>query len=78
MARRAQMNLDALKAAKPGTIKRPPNSATNGRRGQTLRLPIDSWKRLKTLAVEEETTSHALLVEALNLLFQDRGLPPLV
>ena len=42
-----------------------------------MRLDLDSWKALKKLAVDEETTSHALLIEALNMLFRDRGLPPI-
>ena len=35
-----------------------------------------AWKQLKMLAVNEEKTAHALLLEAVNRLFQDRGLPP--
>ena len=77
--RRPPLTLDELTKAKPGAAtpaRRPANKATDQRRGQTLRLDLDSWKVLKKLAVDEETTSHALLIEALNMLLRDRGLPP--
>ena len=74
MAKRPQMTLDAFKATKDTT--RPVNRGT--KRGQTLRLNIDEWKRLKILAATEEKTCHALLIEALNLLFAERGIPPIV
>lgn len=79
-AARAPLTLDALVTPKPGAAtpaRRPASKATDQRRGQTLRLDLDSWKALKKLAVDEETTSHALLIEALNMLFRDRGLPPI-
>jgi hypothetical protein len=78
--RRAPLKLDQLTAAKPGAVapaRKAVNRAADGRRGQTLRLDIDAWKQLKKLAVDEETTSHTLLIEALNMLFRDRGLPPI-
>jgi len=77
---RATLTLDELTATKPGAAppaRRQGNKATNLRRGQTLRLDLDTWKSLKKLAVDEETTSHSLLIEALNMLFRDRGLPPI-
>lgn len=79
-AARAPLTLDALVTPKPGTAtpaRRPANKAADGRRGQTLRLDPEAWKQLKKLAVDEESTSHALIIEALNLLFRDRGLPPI-
>lgn len=77
---RAPLKLDDLTATKPGAVlpARQLNKATDARRGQTLRLDVESWKALKKLAVEEETTSHSLVLEALNMLFRDRGLPPIV
>lgn len=77
--RRAPLKLDEMVAAKPGAVapvRKPVNKASDGRRGQTLRLDLGGWKQLKRLAVDEETTAHALMIEALNLLFKDRGLPP--
>ena len=81
MARRAQITLQAEKATKPNTSKPEPKAEPTGapddkRRGQTLRLSVEAWKQLKRLAVDEERTSHDLLLEAVNRLFQDRGLPP--
>lgn len=38
----------------------------DNRKGMTLRLSPDAWRELKKLALEKETTSHALLIEALN------------
>lgn len=78
--RRAPLKLDEMVAAKPGAVapvRKPVNKASDGRRGQTLRLDVENWKRLKKLAVDEESTSHALMIEALNMLFKDRGLPPI-
>ena len=57
----------------------PPTPPQPGRRGKRL---VSSWqspetvRALKILAAQEETTVQALQTEALNLLFQDRGLPP--
>ncbi len=42
-----------------------------------LRLHPDAWKRLKSLALDEDTSLEALGVEAFSLLFERRGLPPL-
>jgi hypothetical protein len=78
--RRAPLKLDALVTAKPGAVvpvRKAVDTAPDRRRGQTLRLDLDAWKQLKRLAVDEETTSHTLLIEALNMLFKDRGLPPI-
>lgn len=54
-----------------------PKTVPDGRRGTILRLSRDALKQLKHLATEEETTSHALLIEALNDLFVKRGKPPI-
>ncbi len=39
-------------------------------------FPPETVKRLRLIAVEEDTTSQALLEEALELLFQSRGKRP--
>ena len=57
--------------------KAPENQSPDPRRGQTLRLTVPAWQALKRLAIDEQKTSHDLLIEAVNLLFSDRGLPPL-
>ena len=82
MAKRAAITLDTLKTGKPAqapVVPSPPVTidSSDTRRGQTLRLNVAAWKALKRLALDEEKVSHALLLEAVNLLFSDRGLPPL-
>ena len=72
MARRPSITLESLKADKASPVPKSPSRTTGTRRGQTLRLDVKTWKRLKTLAVAEETTSHALLLEALDMLFKNR------
>ena len=42
-----------------------------------LRLSPDGWKRLKSLALDEDTSLEALGLEAFSLLLERRGLPPL-
>ncbi len=45
------------------------------RRGQTLRLEPEAWRQLKLLAIDEGKTSHDMLVEAVNLLFDHYNRP---
>ena len=45
------------------------------RRGQTLRLEPEAWKQLKLLAIDQGKTSHELLIEAVNLLFDHYDRP---
>lgn len=81
MAKRASLSgsLDGYKAEKPGQ-EVAPAAANNGddkRRGQTLRLMPEAWRQLKMLALERGIASHALLIEAVNDLFQKNGKPPI-
>lgn len=39
----------------------------------TLRLPETEWERLSRLALTERSSIQKLMVEALNLLYEDRG-----
>jgi hypothetical protein len=76
------MTLDALKAGKPtraAVVPSPPVTidSSDTRRGQTLRLHVPAWKALKRLAADEQKTSHELLLEAVNLLFKSREMPPI-
>ena len=47
------------------------------------RVPLPFWtttpakKQLRLLAAEEDTTQQGLMAEALNLLFKNRGKPPI-
>ncbi len=101
MAKRALLNLDAVKASKPASVtasgqsvsmasgqdapaaKRqatteaaPQNRASDARKAISLRLNPAAWRQLKLLAVDEERPAHDLVIEALNLLFEQRGKPP--
>ena len=42
-----------------------------------LRLQPDAWKRIKSLALDEDASLEQLGIEAFSLLFERRGLPPL-
>ena len=89
MPRRPTMKLDALKAGKPTRVAvvtppatdsaghRAPAKAPDPRRGQTLRLTVPAWQALKRLAIDEQKTSHELLLEAVNLLFESKKMPPI-
>jgi hypothetical protein len=78
VAKRA--SLSTFTAEKPGAASSIESSKTAEKekpRGQTLRLSPEAWRQLKMLAVERGTTSHALLIEAVNSLFQKHGKPPI-
>jgi hypothetical protein len=66
------------------TAKRDPTAApatqrlvkdSRARRGQTLRLEPEAWRQLKLLALDQGRTSHDLLIEAVNLLFDHYNRP---
>ena len=48
-----------------------------GKRATLFQLPVAAKKQLAILAIERETTQQALLVEALNMLFEKHGKPPI-
>ena len=48
-----------------------------GKRATLFQLPAAAKKQLAILAIEHETTQQALLVEALNMLFEKHGRPPI-
>jgi hypothetical protein len=48
-----------------------------GKRATLFQLPAAAKKQLAILAIECETTQQALLTEALNMLFQRHGKPPI-
>lgn len=54
-----------------GEGARPPSRA--GKRVLSTYIAPEAWKQLRALAIEEETTTQALGVEALNMLFAARG-----
>ena len=48
-----------------------------GKRATLFQLPAAAKKQLAILAIENETTQQALLVEALNMLFERYSKPPI-
>jgi len=75
MARRAALTLDDLAATRSAPAAAATKEASRARRGQTLRLEPEAWKQLKMLAIAEGKTSHDLLIEAVNLLFDHYNRP---
>ena len=75
MARRAALTLDDLAATRSAPAATTTKEASRTRRGQTLRLEPEAWKQLKMLAIAEGKTSHDLLIEAVNLLFDHYNRP---
>jgi len=79
MARpRAALTLTDLTAKRDASASAPAQTATKDtrlRRGQTLRLEPEAWRQLKMLAITEGKTSHELLIEAVNLLFDHYNRP---
>ena len=48
-----------------------------GKRATLFQLPAAAKKQLAIMAIENETTQQALLVEALNMLFERYNKPPI-
>lgn len=77
VAKRASLSdFTADKPGAPQAVETAP-TAKEKPRGQTLRLTPEAWRQLKLLAVERAIPSHALLIEAVNDLFQKHGKPPI-
>lgn len=61
----------------------PPQAVSVRRPDREGRVPLPFWttaaakKQLRLLAAEEDTTQQNLMAEALNLLFKNRGKPPI-
>ncbi len=75
MARRAALTLNDLAATRSAPAAAVSKDASRERRGQTLRLEPEAWRQLKMLAIVEGKTSHDLLIEAVNLLFDHYNRP---
>jgi hypothetical protein len=73
---RARLNLATIKTKREAPAPTAPIERDDAaRRGQTLRLKPAAWTQLKILAAERGKTSHELLIEAVNLLFDQYGKP---
>jgi hypothetical protein len=78
--RRKRTSLDVILGgteAAPAT--RPPPEPPPSRRPlvkqQTVYLPLPVYEQLRRLAFEERRRMHELLMEGLDRVFRDRGLP---
>ena len=79
---RKRTSLEALLQPAPTPVIEPPVATPEGvpRRPvkqQTVYLPEAVYEQLRRLAFEERVKMHALLMEGLDRVFRDRGLPGL-
>jgi hypothetical protein len=74
--RKHQAGVEVLADLEPGEKPRGA-SPYLGTKGQTLRLRPEAWRQLKLLALERDTSAHALMIEAVNSLFQEYGKQPI-
>lgn len=80
---RKRTSLEALLRETPEPAPPPPAPAAEppragrrpGVRQQTVYLPIPVYEQLRRLAFEERVKMHSLLMEGLDRVFRDRGLP---
>ncbi len=79
---RKRTSLEALLRDTPEPAPPPPTAAEPPRAGrrpgvrqQTVYLPIPVYEQLRRLAFEERVKMHSLLMEGLDRVFRDRGLP---
>ncbi len=81
MPRPARFDLSTAKARKPELVdvSAPAAAPKDGPaeiKHMTVRLNATAWRTIRALAVELDTTSHSLLLEGLNAMFQKHGKPP--
>jgi hypothetical protein len=78
---RKRTSLDAILAApEPAPPPVEPEAGASQRptvKQQTVYLPLPVYEQLRRLAFEERRKMHQLLMEGLDRVFRDRGLPGL-
>jgi len=80
---RKRTSLDAILAAAPvapgpaAAAPPPPASLRPGVKQQTVYLPLPVYEQLRRVAFDERVKMHQLLLEGLDRVFRDRGLPGL-
>jgi hypothetical protein len=81
MAKQGALSDDAaatLGAPPLGTAEAAPEKKKpDNRKGQTLRLSSAAWRQLKLIAMDENTSVHQILVDAVDEAFRKRGKPPI-
>jgi hypothetical protein len=63
-------------ALDPAPVADPVPSQRPDVKQQTVYLPLPVYEQLRRLAFEERVKMHQLLMEGLDRVFRDRGLPP--
>ena len=51
--------------------------SSSARKQLSLYLPVAAWRQVRKVAYEEERSIHSCVLEGLDLLFAQRGLPPI-
>jgi hypothetical protein len=81
---RKRTSLDAILTPAPAALpvparEHPPPPATlrPGVKQQTVYLPLPVYEQLRRVAFDERVKMHQLLLEGLDRVFRDRGLPGL-
>lgn len=77
---RKRTSLEALFAPATLAVAEPPAVAASQRpdvKQQTVYLPLPVYEQLRRLAFEERVKMHQLLLEGLDRVFRERGLPGL-
>lgn len=75
---RKRTSLDALLALpEPAPPPAPAAARRPSVKQQTVYLPLPVYEQLRRLAFEERCRMHQLLMEGLERVFRDRGLPGL-
>jgi hypothetical protein len=78
--RRKRTSLDVILATpEPAPAPEPPSAPSRrpSVKQQTVYLPLAVHEQLRRLAFEERRRMHELLMEGLDRVFRDRGLPGL-
>jgi hypothetical protein len=64
---------DVIEASPAGHVKGQRAPSRVGKKGLTFYLEPPTMKKLRLIALDEETSLQALMTEAVNLLFKNRG-----
>ena len=78
MPRVARFDLSAAKARKPTQAAEaaPASKDDPAIKHMTVRLSPVAWRAIRQLAVELDTSSHSIILEGLNAMFEKHGKLP--
>lgn len=79
MPRVAKFDLSTAKARKPELVELSAPAPKDGPvdvKHMTVRLNPTAWRTIRQLAVELDTSSHSIILEGLNAMFEKHGKPP--